>query len=110
MGGIFIGVALGNQQRSTLLMKLNPQVPGCGFQFQFHLSDISDHHPRGTVCRPMGKTIGVEHMGKEEVHFESGFHFPLCLQRASPLHLSPSLLPTLPSSFWHLLLPQTAGS
>lgn len=39
----------------------------CGFQFQSHPSEISEGHPRGTICRPMGKTSDLKYVGKKEV-------------------------------------------
>lgn len=71
----------------------------CGFQFQYHSSEIGDSHPRGTICRPMGKIVDFKYVGKKEVKFESWLYYTLCFRRASSLHFSPHFLPTLLNNF-----------
>lgn len=104
---------LGNQQGSRLWMGWPHRCKACGFQFQYHSSEIGDIHPRGTICRPMGKIMRFQCIGKEEVKFESWLYYTLCFRRASSLHFSPHFLPTLLNNFgirfspnyWFLVLP-----
>lgn len=53
----------------------------CGFQFQYHSSEIGDSHPRGTICRPMGKIV-TNTWERKKLNLKVDFII-LCFRRAS---------------------------